>query len=383
MHCCLVAAIGHAAGAIPSFQAACRRRTPDLLPSFPASPPSRAGRAPWAHGPRARVHASRPALPGGEQLATAPAATLPEQELECVGTGSEVSCVLVDVEGGVDRSLPPVSAGWPSSPGPLLLLVLPFFLFGTSMVAMKWVLPATGPYFVASARLLPAGAAVIAFAAATGRPFPRGREAWAAIAVFALVDATCFQGCLVEGLRLVPAGLGSVIIDSQPVTVAIAASFLFGEKLAPAGRAGLVLAVLGLCLLEVPADVLLALFGAGGIDNAAAAAEGLDRSSVQTGALWMLASAQCMAAGTLIVRWVCRKADPVMATGFHLLLGGVPLLGAAAVREADVFMHLNELEPLQWASLAYMRWVRGHTHGLAMQSHFCRRIAHNPLGGTS
>ncbi|GJP56712.1 hypothetical protein CLOM_g15766 [Closterium sp. NIES-68] len=71
------------------------------------------------------------------------------------------------------------------------------------------------------------------------------------------VDATAFQGCLTEGLRRTSAGLGSVIIDSQPLTVAILAALLFGETISKTGALGLVLGVVGLLLLEVPVDTLL------------------------------------------------------------------------------------------------------------------------------
>lgn len=64
------------------------------------------------------------------------------------------------------------------------------------------------------------------------------------------------QGFLAEGLQRTSAGLGSVIIDSQPLTVALLASLLFGERLGALGFVGLGLGVLGLCLLEVPVDVL-------------------------------------------------------------------------------------------------------------------------------
>ena len=47
-----------------------------------------------------------------------------------------------------------------------------------------------------------------------------------------------------------------MIIDSQPLTVALLASLLFGERLGALGFVGLGLGVLGLCLLEVPVDVL-------------------------------------------------------------------------------------------------------------------------------
>lgn len=47
-----------------------------------------------------------------------------------------------------------------------------------------------------------------------------------------------------------------MIIDSQPLSVALLAALLFGERLRPAGVAGLGVGVLGLCLLEVPPEAI-------------------------------------------------------------------------------------------------------------------------------
>lgn len=38
------------------------------------------------------------------------------------------------------------------------------------------------------------------------------------------------------------------------------------------------------------------------------------------------------------VPWVSRYADPVMATGYHMLLGGLPLLALSITREGDVLV---------------------------------------------
>jgi drug/metabolite transporter (DMT)-like permease len=43
---------------------------------------------------------------------------------------------------------------------------------------------------------------------------------------------------LAEGLNRTGAGLGSVIIDSQPLTVALLAALLFGERLSGLGVLG-------------------------------------------------------------------------------------------------------------------------------------------------
>lgn len=175
---------------------------------------------------------------------------------------------------------------------------------------MKEVLPKTGPFFVSSFRLIPAGLLLVAFASSRGRPLPSGLTAWLSISLFALVDATCFQGFLAEGLERTSAGLGSVIIDSQPLTVAVLAALLFGESIGFVGAAGLVLGVIGLLLLEVPAISF----------------DGSNFSLWGSGEWWMLLAAQSMAVGTVMVRWVTKYSDPIMATGWHMVIGGLPLV---------------------------------------------------------
>lgn len=196
------------------------------------------------------------------------------------------------------------------------LLISPFFFWGTAMVAMKEILPKAGPFFVASFRLIPAGFLVVAFAAFKGRKFPSGFNAWFSITLFALVDAAFFQGFLAEGLQRTSAGLGSVIIDSQPLTVAVLAAILFGESIDFFGAAGLALGLVGLFLLEAPAlDV------------------GQQSSLWGSGEWWMLLAAQSMAVGTVMVRWVSKYSDPIMATGWHMVIGGLPLVAIAIVNQ--------------------------------------------------
>lgn len=49
----------------------------------------------------------------------------------------------------------------------------------------------------------------------------------------------------------------------------------------------------------------------------------------------MLLAAQSMAVGTVLVRYVTKYADPIMATGYHMLLGGIPLLILSAQQESS------------------------------------------------
>ncbi|KAH7690001.1 Multidrug resistance efflux transporter EmrE domain-containing protein [Dioscorea alata] len=217
------------------------------------------------------------------------------------------------------------------------LLVSPFFFWGTTMVVMKEVMPKTGPFFVSAVRLIPAGALLIGFAAIRGRKLPAGFLAWISIILFGVVDAACFQGFLAEGLQRTSAGLGSVIIDSQPLTVAILASLLFGESIGAIGAAGLVLGVIGLLLLEVPS----------------LSSEG-SSSIWGSGEWWMLLAAQSSAVGTVMIRWVSKYSDPVMATGWHMLIGGLPLLAISILNnDPAVKGSLSELTSGDVLALLY------------------------------
>lgn len=142
-------------------------------------------------------------------LCTAPSgAEVEEQleppEIECVGTGLDVEC-LAEQPPEPPRPWSAAEEWWEWA-----VVVSPFFFWGTAMVAMKEVLPKAGPFFVAAFRLVPAGLLLVAFAAARRRPFPSGLSAWLSIAAFGLVDASCFQGFLAQGLQRTSAGLGSV-----------------------------------------------------------------------------------------------------------------------------------------------------------------------------
>ncbi|XP_073123901.1 WAT1-related protein At3g02690, chloroplastic [Henckelia pumila] len=264
-------------------------------------------------------------------------------EVDCIGTGLDVECVISPTDdlpgGGKEELVGPTSslfevvrAAWEFG-----LLISPFFFWGTAMVAMKEVLPKTGPFFVSAFRLIPSGFLLIAFAAFRGRGFPSGFRAWLSISAFALVDASCFQGFLAEGLERTTAGLGSVIIDSQPLTVAILASVLFGESMGPVGAVGLVLGVVGLLLLEVPAI---------SFDNS-------NFSLWGSGEWWMLLAAQSMAIGTVMVRWVSKYSDPIMATGWHMVIGGLPLLAISIINHDPVFGSYDKLTNGDLLALLY------------------------------
>ena len=110
-----------------------------------------------------------------------------DEAVECVIVGTEAACVVSEDEDdefdagdaatSVARAGEDAAAADGDGAGGLLAalggaaLISPFFLWGTSMVAMKEVLPVTSPLFVASIRLVPAGLVLTV-----------GREHWSVVA---------------------------------------------------------------------------------------------------------------------------------------------------------------------------------------------------------
>ncbi len=223
-----------------------------------------------------------------------------------------------------------------------LLLIAPFFLWGTAMVAMKGTMAHTTPFFLAGFRLLPAGLLVLAWAANQGRKGPDSWRAWGWIVLFAFVDGTLFQGFLAQGLQRTGAGLGSVMIDSQPLAVALLALWLFGERIGWIGWLGLLVGVMGISCLGLPE----ALFQ-GSIDW-----QNLDLFGAlfDNGQWLMLLAALAMAWGTVISRYASRVVDSVVATGWHLVLGGIPLLFLSLQTETQQWQLLQTSD---WLALLY------------------------------
>lgn len=239
----------------------------------------------------------------------------------------------------------------------LILMVLPFALWGTAMAAMKPLLVEGSPWLVASLRLLPAGLLLLLVATGLGQSWKVARADWGWLLLFAAVDGALFQSLLARGLVQTGAGLGSVLIDSQPLLVALLARSLFGEAINPVGWLGLLLGLVGILCLGLPPAVLRHWWLEG--------PEALGVRSWGNGELWMLAAAGAMAVGTILCRYATRHSDALAVTGWHMVIGSLPLLAAVVLAPA--------LQPsanasvslwpawggVQWALMAYASILGG------------------------
>ncbi len=229
--------------------------------------------------------------------------------------------------------------------GTALLFIAPFFLWGTAMVAMKGVIAQTTPFFLAGVRLVPAGILVLIAAAILKRPQPKTVQAWLWIGLFALIDGAIFQGFLAAGLVRTGAGLGSVMIDSQPLAVALLSSWLFGEIIGFFGWLGLIIGVLGISLIGFPDRLIYSIFQG---DWTGLSFDWL--GFFNSGELLMLLAALSMAVGTILIRYVTLHSDPIVATGWHMILGGIPLFVISWWQESAQWVNIDLPG---WLALSY------------------------------
>jgi drug/metabolite transporter (DMT)-like permease len=241
-------------------------------------------------------------------------------------------------------------AAMPPPPLRWLLMLLPFALWGTAMAAMRPLLEGGSPLLVACLRLLPAALVLLLVARLLRRPARIDPADWPWLLLFSLVDATLFQALLARGLGQTGAGLGSVLIDSQPLLVALLARWLFDEAINPVGWLGLLIGLVGILCLGLPAPLLQHWWLMG--------PSVLDGRAWSHGELWMLGAAAAMAVGTVLCRYATRRSDPLQVTGLHMLIGGLPLLAAAVLTPvladgAGWLAFLPSWSGLDWGLMAY------------------------------
>ena len=223
----------------------------------------------------------------------------------------------------------------------ILLAVLPFALWGSSMVAMKLVLGHGDPWTVACLRILPAAIGMLLLLPMAGVSLVVAREDWGWLALFSLVDVSCGQGFLSAGLQTTGAGLSSVLIDTQPLLVALLARQVFGETINPVGWLGLLMGLGGVACLGLPEPLLRNLWLQGPALGGDLPWDG--------GVALLLGSAISMACGAVLCRFAARQSHVLSVTAWHLLLGGLPLLGISTWQGST----LQTLLPQDWWLMAY------------------------------
>jgi drug/metabolite transporter (DMT)-like permease len=225
---------------------------------------------------------------------------------------------------------------------PPLYIALFCLLWSFAFVAGKIGVTYCPPLILLAARFLLAGILILAVMALRHE----FRLSWRDIWVFALIGVAnnaLFLGLGYTGLQTISAGLGSLILSSNPVFTAIAAAPLLGERFTWRKMAGLLLGILGVAFIvwhriSVGADSL-------------------------HGILFTLASLMSIVAGTILFKLLAPKGSLWMGNGVQNLAAGIVLLPFAFTLAdfADIAPNLRLLGAFAFLTLggsilAYALW---------------------------
>lgn len=230
-------------------------------------------------------------------------------------------------------------------------------VWGICFVVIQRSLPTTAPLLLAGSRAL-IGGTIVMIAVFVRRwapthpggqglsvgpaPTPRAPGLWTLIAL-AITNVSLAFGAMYLAAGRTDAGLATILGGTQPLFLAAAGVWFFGERFSARTAAASVIAMSGLVVV---------------------AAAGSGRTSIE-GIILAVTAAAAPAAGTVLVRHRAAEIDMVSVTGTTLALGGLMLLAASAVSEpwAGVAWSVETTGSLLFlgivgTGLAYVIWFR-------------------------
>ena len=198
----------------------------------------------------------------------------------------------------------------------------------------------------AALRAFLAGAALIGLGLALRRPWPRGGRVWITLIGVGLGATSLGYLGMFMGSEYVLPGIATVLANTQPLLAAILAGLVLKESLGRIGRVGMGLGFGGIVVIALP-RLLAAQSG-----------------NFALGVTYILMAAIGITISNVLIRSIAGRADPIMAMGAQLLIGGVPLLIGAYVFEdpSSVVWSVNFLLALAALSLfgsALVYWLWG------------------------
>lgn len=222
-------------------------------------------------------------------------------------------------------------------------LALGMATFGSATPVSKIVTGAL-PVFIASGLRVALGAAVLVFAARGKLSQVRriGRMDWVFIAMIGLFGMFGFSALMLYGMKVISGTTGAIVMSTTPAVTAIGSILVFRERPTWRTIAAIVLAVLGVLLLQ--------LGGGGG---------GAGQGNDWLGVGLVFGAVCCEASYTLLGKRVSEHVDPVLVAFLGALIA-VPLFVPFAIWEWRGFDPGN-VDVRAWYALL---WYGGGTLAL-------------------
>lgn len=159
----------------------------------------------------------------------------------------------------------------------------------------------------AAMRAALAGLGLLLIAVLLRRPLPRGLRNWALIGLVAIGSTSLGFFGMFHAAEFLSPGLATVIANTQPLLAAVFAYALLHERLPALGKVGLAIGFAGIAVIALPALT-------GG------AIEGYTLGIVYAGF-----AAVGVTIGNIAIKALTGQADAVVAMGFQMLIGALPL----------------------------------------------------------
>ncbi len=223
-----------------------------------------------------------------------------------------------------------------------LLLGVPF-LWALCYPLIRTGLSFAPPLHFAALRAALAGSALLAACYFQRRRMPKGTRVWVELSGVALcMTSIGFLGMFLAGGTVSP-GLATVVSNAQPLFAALIAYFVLRERLRGYLRVALFVGFAGIVVIAGP-DLTTQPSQLGGI-------------------LYVLLGALGVAAGNVLLKRLAQRLDALAAMGWQLLIGSLPLFGAAELLEGSEAIHWEWrfalvviFLSLLGTALAYVMW---------------------------
>lgn len=122
-------------------------------------------------------------------------------------------------------------------------------MWASAFTSARIIVIDAAPLAVSAVRFLFAGLVAITIAYLRGQTWRLGTEQWRSILVFGICQNAIYLGLVFVALKTVDASLVSIVASTMPLMVGFAGWAILREPLAPISLAGLIVGVLGVCLI--------------------------------------------------------------------------------------------------------------------------------------
>jgi drug/metabolite transporter (DMT)-like permease len=210
-----------------------------------------------------------------------------------------------------------------------------YVIWGSTYLAIRWVVEVWPPFLTAGARFLTAGAVLVAWGMARGARWPTPAR-WGASVLTGALMLLGGNGAVVWSEQRVPSGLVALLVSCVPLWMALLQGLGGGARAGARTWMGVLIGLGGIAILVGPRSF------AGG--------ERLD--------LWaagaLVLGSLSWSAGSVLASRLALPAPPILASGLQMLAGGVLLVMLGAATGEPAKLAGAPFDPRALLSLGYL-----------------------------